>query len=285
MRLCRLRSLPSLGGWFLTIPHRVGSSQQGSRLPPSRCVHPRRLTWPGVGRGSGVRGQGREGSAWGCPGAPGCRQRGPVPAPPAASLIDHLHEVLVLRLLRRLLCRRCRRLCVLRVRHRGHLSHPVSVAERLWVTRSGEGVEPVQGKVPTEGLFDRLPAAPAFPALLLSLEALDALRGEWDTEGQRAGAPAQQTAEAQGWGLLRGQGGAPGGSSEVAEGRRGAPQRARRGAGGLLRRWGGARGWVLLRGRGGAPGGSSEGREGRRGSPQRARKGTGLGFLRRWGPC
>ena len=60
-----MRSLPSLGGWFLTIPHRVGSSQQGSRLPPSSCVHPRRLTWPGVGRGSGVGGQGSEGSAWG----------------------------------------------------------------------------------------------------------------------------------------------------------------------------------------------------------------------------
>ena len=64
------------------------------------------------------------------------------------------------------------------------------------------------------------------PALLLSLKALDALRGEWDIEGQRAGAPAQQSAEAQGWGLLRGRGGAPGG---------------------------------LLRGQGGAPGGSSEG--------------------------
>lgn len=44
-----------------------------------------------------------------------------------------------------------------------------------------------------------------------------------------------------------------GGSSEGREGRRGAPQRLRRGAGGLLR------------GRGGAPGGSSEGGEERGG--------------------
>lgn len=46
------------------------------------------------------------------------------------------------------------------------------------MTRSGEGVEPVQGKVPTKGLFYRLPAASVLSGLVLSFEALDALEGQ-----------------------------------------------------------------------------------------------------------
>lgn len=130
-----------------------------------------------------------------------------VSGPPstAASLIYHLHRVLILPLLRLLLCR----LRVAHVGQRGHLPHPVPVTERLWVARSGEGVEPVRGEVPTKGVLYRLPAGPALPGLVLSFEALDALEGQRDKEGQRGAglapsssppAPARQSTEAQGVG-------------------------------------------------------------------------------------
>ena len=64
MRPRRLGSAPSLGGWLLTIPQGVGSSEQVSLRPPPR------LTWPGVGEGAGSEVRSVRG-ACGCPGAPG----------------------------------------------------------------------------------------------------------------------------------------------------------------------------------------------------------------------
>lgn len=54
--------------------------------------------------------------------------------------------------------------------------------------RSGEGVEPVQGKGPTKDVLYELPAAPVLPGLMLAFEALDALEGQRDKEGQRGAA-------------------------------------------------------------------------------------------------
>lgn len=53
----------------------------------------------------------------------------------------------------------------------------------LWLTWSGERVEPVQGKVPTKSLFYRIPAARALSGLVLSFQALNALE-ENGTEDQ-----------------------------------------------------------------------------------------------------
>lgn len=71
---------------------------------------------------------------------------------------------------------------------------------------SGEGVEPVRGKAPTKDVLYILPAAPVIPGLMLSFEALDALEGQWDKEGQHGTAapsstppaPVQQDTAAQG---------------------------------------------------------------------------------------
>lgn len=70
------------GGWFLTIPHGVGSSEQVSLRPPPPPDLARR------GGGRGVGGQEREGSAWGAQ-APGPPPRsvtlGPPPRSPSPS--------------------------------------------------------------------------------------------------------------------------------------------------------------------------------------------------------
>lgn len=62
----------------------------------------------------------------------------------------------------------------------------------LWLTRSGERVEPVQGKVPTKSLLDGLPAARVLPGLFLSLEAFNALE-ENGAKGQCGMTCATQT--------------------------------------------------------------------------------------------
>lgn len=58
---------------------------------------------------------------------------------------------------------------------------------------SGEGVEPVRGKAPTKDVLYILPAAPVIPGLMLSFEALDALEGQWDKEGQHGTAAPSST--------------------------------------------------------------------------------------------